>query len=626
MTLIRCGVISSAATRSSHDTDTCGAAWLALLLSPLAASAIVLRLAIYCHLSFRTACALLLVASVLVVCGLGMWFRRTLLTSIRLLSGEKGRAAIYMAALACVIVSVVVTCLHRADIDDEIYLPKTVYYLAYPSTRMDGVVHEIVAKPVIAYPAAAAPYYPTSYEFAQAAVAHFTGINLQTVYYVIFPMLAGVVGVLSLIYCLRLLGCESDAASCAVLIMIPLILLMGETARSLGNVTLLRVFQSKFAFFWFGLPIFIDLTLIYFREANRFTWVSLLVAAMALAGITSSALIMLPLFAVILALAWQATWIGQKWFVKQSITYGLSLFPVIGFALDYRRFALQYAGYESKLNAGFPADFLRQLEFVYGSGVLPTTIIIVGLALLVCLVRPKRNAFLFYWMILAFLLLLNPIVSPWIMKYLTTQNIYWRLFYLLPSLPLLGVACAQLLERLGSTKARSLVALTVCMAFTATAFGFPTSTLRKANSTHIGLPGPTQDVMAPYAEQVIKLAPAGVMLAPFAISQEVVMLSARHPQITTRMDFMANIFQFREQEYARRVSASQFLMGEGGRLADVTQILQDDSPRTVVLLQSAMKPDLAGVLQAEGFQLVGQAQPWQVYARREPPGIAAGHE
>ena len=67
--------------------------------------------------------------------------------------------------------------------------------------------------------------------------------------------------------------------------------------------------------------------------------------------------------------------------------------------------------------------------------------------------RPVRS-FLLGWSGLAALLYLNPWVAPWLIEHITSPNIYWRLFYLLPVTPLLALAVALVLERLRARVSR----------------------------------------------------------------------------------------------------------------------------------------------------------------------------
>jgi hypothetical protein len=89
--------------------------------------------------------------------------------------------------VACVLGALAATCLHRSDADDVIYVPKVLYLLAHPETRMDGLIPELAHNPALSFPKAAATYYPTSYEFIQAVFAHATGADFLTVYYVLAP-------------------------------------------------------------------------------------------------------------------------------------------------------------------------------------------------------------------------------------------------------------------------------------------------------------------------------------------------------------------------------------------------------------------------------------------------------
>jgi hypothetical protein len=609
--------MNHAAEKKSSQGERVNAAvmaWIVLLLSPLAISAIAVRIAIYGALSFEVATYGFVVSSVLVVVILCVALRVPLRDLFRLCE-TVNTSTLCMFAVCCLMAGVATTCLHRADLDDAIYLPKIVHYVAYPKTIMDGRVYEIASAKTLAFPRAAAPYYPTSYEFAEAAFAHVAGIDFLYVYYVVAPFIAGVLGVLGLVACFCFLGVSLDQAACSMLVLIPMMLLMGETHRSFGNVTLVRAFQSKFVFFIVGIPFFTAASIAYFRSRDWYMWAALVTLTLALGGITSSALVMLPLLAVLLSATWWLIHVRREFRIGYLLIYGTSLLPVVLFAIDYRRYAVAWISYGASLNAWFPSNFWGQFDLVYTSGAAPVSLTLCVIALLACLCNPRKNAFVLIWSAIAILTLLNPVVAPWMMRHLTTENIYWRIFYLLPMPLLWGFAYAQVTDRLRSLRARQWLAYALCLAMTGLLFVAPTSTLRAANSTRIGWPGYTMDGAAVDARNILALAPAGTVLAPVTLAQDMAILSARHQQIATRADFLENVLQGRHDEYQLRMSAAQYVAGQGGRADDVIAILRRDEPSTVVLAKGVVDSSILDELESRNFHLAGQESDWKVYVR-----------
>jgi hypothetical protein len=599
-----------------YANDQGVAAMWALLLSPLAASAIVLRAAVYLPLSFRTGSHLLLVVALFLGVTLANCTRPRLLGLARM-AANADRPALSMALGACMLAGLAATCLHRADADDAIYLPKLVHYLSYPASTVDGSIYEITSSSVLKFPRAATTYYPTSYEFAQGAFALLSGVDLLTVYYVIAPLLAGVIGMLAMLINIRSFGTSFRAASYSAALLVPVILLLGESHRSYGNLSLARAFQSKFAFFLFGLPIFLGVSLAFFRSRDATTWLCLLVVSVALSGMTTSALVMLPMLAIVLLAAWLITVGGHEGWVKLGVTYAMTLVPTLLFALDYRRYAVANVGFGSALNDAFPRDFSGQFGLLEQGDGAPISLVCFGAALLVCLARAKRNAFVLTWSLLAILLYLNPLTAPWIMRFVSSENIYWRLFYLLPFPLIIGIACAKTIDSLPCAVAGCKEGIAVLVLLIACLFISPTSVLREENGMRIGSPGPTLDALATDALGIAKLAPAGVVLAPVAVAQDMAILSAKHVQVATRADFMANAQRGELGENQLRLRAALFISGEGGRMEDMVEVLNRDRPGTVVLARRAVSSDVIHALVEDGLHRAGAVGQWVVYVSRQ---------
>jgi hypothetical protein len=487
------------------------------------------------------------------------------------------------------------------------------HYLASPDAPMDGTIHEIASAPTLALPLAAATYYPTDYEFAQASVAFESGVSFLTIYYVLAPWLATVIAITALLLIVRCLGASLQATAYAGVLLVPLILLLGEAHRSYGNLSLARAFQSKFAFMLFGLPVFVSLSLTFFRRRDAASWLCLLVATVALSGMTTSALVMLPMLAVLLLAAWFATGEYRAGWMRLSAMYGLTQLPTCLLALDYRRYAVAYVGFGSPLNAGFPQTFSGQFGLLGQGAAAPISVAFFAAALLVCLSKPKRNGFVLWWALLGVALYLNPAVAPWLMRHVTSENIYWRLFYMLPFPLVMGIALAQVIDGFlirWAGRWEGVAALLLCWICVVIS---PTSVLRKGNGARVGLPGPTLDSAASDALAIAKVAPGGVVLAPMAVAQDMAILSTRHTQIATRADFMANVFRDKPGESARRISASLFVSGEGGRLEDLVQVVHRDKPAVVVMAHNVLSPTVVAVMSDLYLRKAADVGQWAIY-------------
>ena len=595
---------------------------LTIATIPLASSALLLRAAIWSGLSFHVAAVALAVVTTI------LWT----LTALRLFihrpwsGGSRpplGKSTALALSLACTAAVLCVLYLHRPDADDGIYLPKIVYSLAHPESVMDGTIHEVAHTPVLSLPLSAAPYYPDAYEFLQAAFVHLSGTDLFWVYYRLAPALAAMFGVLLLATNLRYLGVSGRASALAVLMLIPMILLMGISHRSFGNFTLVRMFQSKCAFIFFGLPMFTSLSVLFFRKPTRARWLLLLFGVVAIAGMTTSALVMLPLLSLPLFLAWWPAFGHGKDLrstITRGIAYAASLLPALAFALDYRRYAQARVAYNSPLNAGFPKSFAGQFHLLTGGTTFsPSLLIFLGSGLVLAYFwREPRHRFLLVASLVTMILYLNPWVANTIMRHLTTENIYWRLFYLLPLSLMPGMAIATLYERApGGILLKSVVSLAGFSALTAVVFVSPTSVTRPGNHVHISASGYPVAPNTNTARAVLGLASQGTILAPAALSRTMATLSAQHPLVVTRPDFLANALVADHTDYVRRMSAASLIAGRGGHIDDLIAVMQHLKPNTVVLARKAQTSRLDTILRGDGFRQSGSIDHWIVYGRSE---------
>ncbi|GAB3780632.1 hypothetical protein [Dyella agri] len=592
---------------------------LALLLSPLASATLVIRLAVYGGLSFHTAALLQSGLTLMLAMGT-LAFAVNRRHNLYLLARTTDRGAVIWVLVACTLGALAATCLHRSDADDVIYVPKVLYLLAHPETRMDGLIPALAGNPMLSFPKAAATYYPTSYEFIQAVFAHATRTNFLTIYYVLAPCAAAIFGVLLIILNLRLLGQSARTAAICAALLIPLFLLMGESHRSFGNFTLVRIYQSKCAFIFTGIQAFIAASLLFFKEPGSSRWVALLVVVLAIAGVTTSALVMIPMLAIPLFVSWWCTESHHR-VTTASIAYGLALLPVAAFALDYRRYALERAGFGSDLNAGFPSTFMDQIELVTGGLSFPPTFAAFALALGVCLYawRTRQHAFLLLWTAITMALYLNPWSASGIIRFVTTENIYWRLFYLLPIPLTIGMVMGYGIARIGTdSKAGRLLPWVALLALGAAVTVVPTSVTRHGNGVRIAPPGLTLDAYAADARACLRFARPGAILAPISLAQDMALFSADHTLVMTRPDFMKNAFFKDPDEFNRRDRAAKFVTGEGDFAQDFADVLQREKPDTVITA-SAARVVAAPYLASAHYRQVALVGQWVVFDRAAMP-------
>lgn len=81
---------------------------------------------------------------------------------------------------------------------------------------------------------------------------------------------------------------------------------------------------------------------------------------------------------------------------------------------------------DSVLNKPWPVTFLRHAELVF-NGPVVASFFIIGTISAIVFVQKRERRLLTMWTVLVFVLYLNPVVAPFIIKYVTSPNIYWGL-------------------------------------------------------------------------------------------------------------------------------------------------------------------------------------------------------
>ncbi|MEO8992831.1 MAG: hypothetical protein ABI284_05720 [Nitrosospira sp.] len=486
------------------------------------------------------------------------------------------------------------------------YVPNAVYHLQNPDSPMDFVIHyiETGGEPFLSYLGATS----LPFEYAQAVISYFFEIPYLSTFFLFSPALLGCVLPIALFY----LVCQfTDPKSAVVgaVLAIAVILLLGETPRTPGTWSLPHVYIGKVFFMSIGIPLFAAATINFFRTSSRSDWTLLFVVTTAMAGSTTSTMAILPTLAVVLVVACAAVSDDHKIFIKNFWGYILSSSYLIVLILATLTFVnIQSVSASSPVNEDFPVTFLGHAGFFFEKSGPATPIALIGSTMSALLLTSGIvRKFILAWIAASIVLFLNPIVAPFVIKYLTTPNIYWRLFYIYPFPLLLGITGAKLFEytsQLSKPVRSGLITGMILMLFISHFVPFTTSVLYLR--TEFGWP---RYKMPPEVEKqavsLIATTPPGPMLAPLPLGGVIAMLSSKYPQM--RIFNEAERLWFGERgmgdEIDRRICASGFLTGdEPGCFPAFQALLGYTNLRSVVIVKSVtLDPDVASALNENGF-------------------------
>ena len=534
-------------------------------------------------------------------------------------------AACYgMAAAVALLASAII----RFDGDDAIYLPKALHYLAYQDAALDRTITWIAGLPE-SVKAGVFPYY----EITLASLAYYFQLRLLDLYYVIFPAAILAMMLLATLLILTLLDDRKWLALSALLLMLLALVAMGETHRTPGNILLARLYQAKFMFLAAGVPSWVYFSLRYFILRDLASWLILVIIGIAMAGATTTALIFLPALSLVL---WLAVLVGSggsftgkgpmktTHALRLGMIYGLTLLPLALMALEFRSYALQNLTNSSDLHANFPPNFTGQILLLVNPNHPLTLLLFLGAAFLAILLSPYRR-FIAAWIFLAFGLFLNPLVASFIIEHLTTQNIYWRLFYLLPLTVVLSLAF-MILAGLSPLPRIAAGLLSAWLCYLAL-FG-PTSVLRPDNRVQLRLGG--YKVHAPtfaVAEEIARTQVGGSMFAPQELSSHIVLASPHFPQYHIREDYLRFALNQAglDEAYRQRSEVYRYLYMNGpnpggqenipcpeAREAFLQLLSPPDGPTIIVIRDHlANATELSEILGRYGYQ--GQKVPDSSY-------------
>nr|WP_228739786.1 DUF6077 domain-containing protein [Xanthomonas euvesicatoria] len=558
---------------------------LASFAAFLALSTLVLMV---CHaraLTFSTACYGIGLAAALTVTAMTVQIWRQVM---RLENGGQ-RWHLAGALTLAMLSGLMAMSINRPDVDDSIYVPKSLFYLEHPDAQIDSQVTWLAAveqRPI----SGVFPYY----ELSQAALAHLTGRPYLDLYHVLLP---GIVGFLMYSAALVLLGLFENRPNTVLLcslFYLLLIFLLGETHRSYGNLSIARAFHGKYMFLSVGAPSWIYFSLRYLRHPSWSHWLILATLGLAMAAATPTAMIFLPFLALTIAFANHVQLsirLPNATDLAQGLRYGATLVPVILMAVSFRFYAVDNISAGSQINAGFPKSFADQLGLIVNPE-YPLTPWLFTVSLLAMLAFSPYRRFFAAWVMALGVMLLNPWISDVVIQHLTTENIYWRLFYLLPFplMPALALGLVVNAGRIGAALTVLIVSITAFFSLRG-----PTSVLRPENGATLSTPGyKIGEADRATSEQVIRCGHAGTILAPTQIASNMLLLSASFPQYMMRDDYLGLMLSSVPSQISleQRNAASAYLyLDDGSTMASLafrTLISSSLAPEHILTRESAI--------------------------------------
>ncbi|MHC4728510.1 MAG: DUF6077 domain-containing protein [Planctomycetota bacterium] len=465
-----------------------------------------------------------------------------------------------LAALLCLVS-------HRHAFDDSYYVPNVVYYLEHPTEAMGFLIHFVDSggDPFVSYHFGSFPF-----EYSQGIVAYITRCHFLTVYYFLAPALFGGMIPLVWFYLISRFGFRSHAAITGSFIICMSLPLMGEQHGSFGNLAFNRIFEGKVVMLAVGIGVFVGLTMDFFRWPGKRNWFYLFLASVAMVGFSTSAAMLLPMLASVLVIAscfWYVP--NVRAWILRSFFYLCTLFYPILYAGTFLLMSPELLNSDNPIYRHHRlTTYIANVKNVFGG---PVVIILVaaGTILAISLLQKRQRRFLVAWLVLLFLLYLNPLVGPIVMK-LTRQSVFWRLFYLMPFPLVLGLSVAAVVLRLEnkSPKWGRIFFGTITVLLLAAHLPASSSSVfrRGPRVTKFGLPR-YKMLNIRKARSVLESAPpAGTMLALREVSHNLPMLTAKYPQLLIKPHA---IYIWMDQrgtmdKAVRRIQAQVFL---GGRVS-----------------------------------------------------------
>lgn len=511
-------------------------------------------------------------------------------------------------------ISVFIYNIGRVGPDEYFYSANPVYYMAHPQELIDYQIRALYIpdKPLkfISFQTAGA------YEYIQSAFGYLLGFSFPSVYYIFWRVINGFLITIVTFLALSFFSKTTKAAAIGAWFVLLAMALMGDASWSPGSLFFGRSFEGKIMMLFVGPSLFTIYSLLYFSRKNIYNWLSLAALLVTLAGMSSSAIMIFPFlgfFMVVIYSFLYQTVRNIKYFAKDAVIYLSSFLYLVIFGLFVAWMDKPQNAYLINVYSATAAGFDGYLKgFYYPKFPLTFVLWVLFSIIVLILTRDKLRIFLFLWMLFVPLFVYNPFSSQFLL--LIFRGIFFRLAYLYPFPLIIGITFSAIYSAFSTehVKLQGPLFLLLYSLTTIALFTLPVSVFKSPRfNLLLWYDLPEYKV----ARETIKLAPKGVMLAPFPISGAILTLDPDYPQMLTRWD-MTRAFleiQNKSNEANLRSNAGNFLLGYSNDIVPFFDLLKKyPEIRSIVMRKEVYIKHKTEIVTIINFSHTQQVGGWRI--------------
>ena len=559
--------------------------------------------------SFQIYLALSVVATLAVI-GLWIAYVRAELKEIEIRDYRVLVGVLFIGMVGVVAASIY----NLPDSDDVQYVPNAVHYLTYPDDQMGNQIHYIYKEdgPILSVVVATAQ----PFEFAQTLLAILLNVEYLFIYHILMVALAGFAIPLASFLVASHLSKNSSHAALAVLFVLAVSTLLGETKFSIGNFGITRLFQGKVVLVAAGLPFFVALSLDYLSIPTIRNWFLVFLIAVALSGLTATAFFMVPMVALAVGISYLVTANPNLKGVRSFVAYGLALIYLVVYGLYASSTVAQFRNVENPLLDQWPSDFsshLREMIDVQR----PATPLAFGASILlvVILIKDSRKRFLMIWTGVSILAYTNAVSGQFWIDHVVGPSIYKRVFFVLPIYPMVGLAAIGGREHFDGASRRRGAVLLASLFILLTGLHFvPKTTSIYGGGGELGSFGYKLNSTALELSQwVVDNIPPGPMLAPPDIAGAIGMLSGGYPQMHLQNRPLLEWLPWAVAQ--NREWASYFSDGDAAKEESFRLVVEETDELRTIVIRNDRVPDVLDLFESIGFAVQHQTGIYTVLSR-----------
>jgi len=533
-------------------------------------------------------------------------------------SGRRLEIALWAIGVACLCLVLIV---HRPDIDDAFYVNLAVAAADDPTRAL---MSGDTMLGVVGLPMHMPAHRVHTYELWNAAVSWISGIPTLYVFHWLAAGLAALMVPFAHARLFRLLTPRQWLGSVAVLVIV--LLASGETHRSYGNFSFVRIWQGKAIYLFFFMPLVYAYGIRFSLRPNVASWALLCAAQIGALGSSSSAVWAAP------AGALMAICCGIRPTRRGFATLGLGALAS-GYVLAagwLLRGELQPMLAAEIRPFAFGAQFDSALSHVFGTSRLLQFGIASVLVSWACWSAGLARRFAIVFPLAVWLVLLNPYWDGWVAGNLTGPS-FWRAMWSLPAPILATLAIVAPLQFAGrghrlTTSASWLACACAALAFALFVPRYSTLSAENEAPANMGiwLGVPRAKVPPTYMKWAKLLTesvpPGSIVVAPPNISVWISTFHDRaYPLQARRLYLYRNAAFLGQDDIDGRTAMTLYVGGTASgpeTAAAFGRGLEHFRIAGVCLQDSPLAPEARQVLQTSGFRRTHGDAEYEVWVRQ----------